>query len=101
MNKHLKARVRKQGRTTAEAAIPNLKALSFGSTYRLGKWAHFRPSMSDGVADALTFDELYELDCQWLDAARTVLTPLGWTAIIEGTWLEGELVFARKGNHNA
>lgn len=96
----LKKKARRLGRETLTSDMA--RELLAGGTPRLGKWSHYRPSMvlvMDG--DDISFEDMYELDWQFLDALNSALTPLGYCARISGSWLEGELVFTRKASHNA
>lgn len=93
MDKALKAKARRLGRNTLTSDMA--RELMVGSVPRLGKWSHYRPSMTEQV-DELTFEELYELDLHFLAALNAALTPLRYCARISGSWLEGELIFAKK-----
>lgn len=91
------ARARKEGRNKGYSLLPELKNPN-KNDHMLGRWWALRPTtwlqeavLSDERQD-VTYEDLRELDLHYLSALNSVLTPVGWKAIVTAS---GDLIVTK------
>jgi hypothetical protein len=98
VNRKIVYDARREGREQAYRLLPGLKD-SGVEQIDVGEWRFIRPTgwLSKVLLeeDSLSYTELKEVDQHYLAAMNTILTPVGWKAIIIGKWNDGHLMVTR------